>query len=95
MKNLINAKEIISKTTSEVEQEVISLLNRKGFTAGSKEELKNFFDGEKYYSNSIQKLQIDGEMNGDWQTTITVIIYENYVDSGSDDYFYTIKVSED
>ena len=95
MNDLINAKEITSKTISEVEQEVIDLLNNKGYIAGSNEDLNDFFGGEKFSSNVVQKLEIDGEMNGDWQTTITVVISEHYVDSGSDDYFYTVKVTED
>ena len=95
MNNLINAKEITSKTVSEIEQEVIDLLNEKGYIAGSKEDLNNFFDGEKYSSNLIQKLEIDGKMDGDWQTKITVTISEHYVDSGSVDYFYTVMLTED
>ena len=95
MNDLIKAKEITSNTVSEVEKEVIDLLNNKGYITGSREDLNNFFGGEKFSSNAIQKLEIDGEMDGDWQTTITAIIYENYIDSGSDDYFYTVKVTED
>lgn len=95
MNDLINAKEIASKTVSEVEKEVIDLLNNKGYIAGSEEDLNKFFGGEKFSSNAIQKVEIDGEMDGDWQTTITAIIYENYIDSGSDDYFYTVKVTGD
>ena len=93
--NLINTKEITSNTVEEVKNEIINLLNQKGYTAGSDEDREQFFGGEKFSSNSIQKLQIDGKMNGDWQTTITVVIYENYIDAGSDDYFYTAEVRED
>lgn len=95
MNDLINAKEITSKTISGVEKEVIAILNNNGYIAGSKEDLNNFFNGEKYSSNIIQKLEIDGKINGDWQTTITVVISEHYVDSGSVDYFYTVTVTED
>lgn len=95
MNNLINSKEITSKTAIEIEKEVIDLLNSKGYIAGSKEDLNNFFEGEKFSSDLVQKLEIDGEMNGDWQTTITANIYESYIDSGSVDYFYTVVASED
>ena len=97
MNDLINAKEITSKTTAEVEQEVINLLNRKGYFAGNNGEVESFFsdlDG-KIQTDQAQKLEIDGEMIGDWQTTITVVISEHYVDPGSVDYFYTVKVTED
>lgn len=100
MANLINKKEITATTVESVLEQVINKLNRYGYAvADSDEKAESMFkewgyDGEMRYDVE-QQFELLGEMDGDWQKTISVTIYGNYVDSGSDDYIYTVSVTED
>ena len=47
------------------------------------------------YQDEEQRFQVDGERNGDYQTTITVVVKSFYKDAGSEDYCYSVEATED
>lgn len=102
MRQLINENSISATTVDSVYDQVIDLLEARGYnTANNADEVINFLsyledvDLDDISSNDVQRIDLDGDLDGDWQKTIHVIIAENYVDPGSDDYVYTISVWED
>lgn len=100
MKRLVNTSEITAKTVEVVKAQVEERLSYLGYTivedeAEAEEYLKDI-EGDGYlYEDIEQTFKINGEMNGDWQSTITVTIKSYYKDSGSDDYCYQVNVTED
>lgn len=100
MKKLINVSEITAKTVEVVKAQIEERLSYLGYTivedeAEAEEYLKDI-EGDGYlYEDIEQTFSIDGEVNGDWQSTITVTIKSYYKDSGSDDYCYQVNVTED
>ena len=99
MKNLVITERINATTANEVKNQVIAQLESWGYNVAKTEQAaQNFFlaeFGKEMSSEIAQQFQLDGELNGDWQTTITVVIKANYCDAGSEDYVYTVEVTED
>lgn len=100
MKKLINVSEITAKTVEIVKAQVEEQLIYLGYTVVESEteaeEYLKDIEGDGYlYEDIEQTFSIDGEVNGDWQSTITVTIKSYYKDSGSDDYCYQVNVAED
>lgn len=99
MKNLVIVEQISSKKVAEVRNEVVSQLERFGYYVVANEQAaRKFFlaeFGKEMSTEVAQHFELDGEQNGDWQTTITVTIKAHYCDSGSEDYVYTVEVTED
>lgn len=100
MGKLIDKKEITATTVENVLEQVINKLNRYGYTTAESDEEAEAMFKEWGYEEEMryevaQSFEVLGEMDGDWQKTITVTIYGNYADSGSDDYIYTVSVKED
>lgn len=102
MRQLIDENLISATTTDSVYDQVIDLLEARGYdTANNADEVINYLsylkdvDLDDISTNDVQRIDIDGELDGEYQKTIHVIIAENYVDSGSVDYVYTISVWED
>ncbi len=98
MYKLISPCEINSVISEEVIKEIVEILTDKGLDAAeecefSYEGKEGFGEGE-YTSNIIQKTGILGEMNGNWQTTVTFCIFENH-SKVTDEYFYTVSAFED
>lgn len=99
MKNLVNVSEITAKTVEGVKQQVEEIVGRYNNVVSDEEAAEQFFadcEIEGYlYSEEAQRFTVDGEQNGDWQETITVVITAYYKDAGSDDYCYSVNVTED
>lgn len=103
MNTLINPSTISSKQVDEVYNQVIDALESLGVvTAKNADEVVSYFSqiedetsSHDIHENIVQSFDLDGELNGDWQSTIHVDIQEYYIDSGSDDYVYTVRVRED
>ena len=100
MKKLVNTSKITAKTVEAVKAQVEEQLSYLGYVvveseAEAEEYLKDI-DGDGYlYDDVEQTFSLDGEMNGEWQSTITVTIKSYYKDSGSIDYCYSVNVTED
>ena len=100
MKKLVNTSEITAKTVEVVKAQVEEQLSYLGYVvveseAEAEEYLKDI-EGDGYLHDDVeQTFSLDGEMNGDWQSTITVTIKSYYKDSGSIDYCYQVNVTED
>ena len=98
MKTLIRKNEITATTPDEVKTQVEQLLQYSGHTI-----VNNKVEAEEYLqkidddiSEEIEQVfSVLGELNGDWQPTITVTIKSYYKDSGCDDYCYQVNVVED
>ena len=92
---------ITAKNSAEIQKQVECLLVVSGKVISRNEkEIEEFFnDGYEYttplLSEIVEKFTLRGEMNGNWETTITVQIIAYYHDPGSDDYVYMVKVDED
>lgn len=100
MKRLVNTSEITAKTVEVVKAQVEEQLRYLGYTVVESEteaeEYLKDIEGDGYLDNDVeQTFSIDGEVNGDWQSTITVTIKSYYKDSGSIDYCYQVNVTED
>ena len=99
MKQLVLVEQISSKNVADIKNEVVSQMQKFGYNVVADEQAaRKFFlteFGKDMSSETAQSFQIDGELNGDWQTTITVTIKAHFCDSGSDDYLYTVEVVED
>lgn len=95
---LINKNEITATKADDVRRQVVELLDRCYPTANSDDEaasmLKEWGCEGEMRDEIAQKFSLPGEMDGDFQKTITVTIYGCFVDSGSDDYIYTVYVTE-
>lgn len=100
MKKLANTSKITAKTVEAVKAQVEEQLSYLGYVvveseAEAEEYLKDI-EGDGYlYDDVEQTFSLDGEMNGEWQSTITVTIKSYYKDSGSIDYCYQVNVTED
>lgn len=100
MKKLVNTSKITAKTVEAVKAQVEEQLSYLGYVvveseAEAEEYLKDI-EGDGYlYDDVEQTFSLDGEMNGEWQSTITVTIKSYYKDSGSIDYCYQVNVTED
>lgn len=109
MKELISKAAITANTTEEIYEQVINeLSDREYFTAHNEGDVFNFFadvypteniSDDDIHTREVQRIELDGEPQKyptyTYIPTITVRIYENYVDSGSVDYVYTVKVTEE
>lgn len=100
MKKLVNTSEITAKTVEVVKAQVEEQLSYLGYTIVKDEaEAEEYFkdiEGDGCLHDEIeQTFSLDGEMNGEWQSTITVTIKSYYKDSGSIDYCYQVNVTED
>lgn len=101
MKNLVNKENINAVTIAEVEAQVKAELTQKGLVvvedkAAAEQYFKDNFEEEGYVgSETAQQFDIISEVVGGWATTINVKIEAHYIDAGSDDYVYTVTVTED
>lgn len=109
MKDLINMAAITANTKEEVYEQVMDELRDRGyFTANNESDVYNFFVGlyptknisdKDILTREIQRIKIDGVPQKyatyTYIPTITVRIFENYMDSGSCDYVYTVNVTEE
>jgi hypothetical protein len=99
MKNLVIVERINATTSKEVKTQVVDQLKNWGYNVvADKDAARDFFLAEfgKDMSTEVaQEFAIDGEVNYGYQTTIYVTIKAHYCDSGSDDYLYTIEITED
>lgn len=99
MKNIVNKSEITAKTVEGVKSQVEELVSRYNNVVSDKEAAEQFFtdceiEGD-LHSENVQNFSVLGEINGDWQETITVVITAYYKDAGSEDYCYKVSVTED
>lgn len=97
--NIIKA-EITAKTVEGVKAQVEAALTERGYNVvASEKEVKDFFNQAgiegHLYSETTSTFEVDGEQNGDWEATISVTIKAHYKDAGSEDYVYSIEVTED
>ena len=100
MKRLVNTSEITAKTVEVVKAQVEEQLRYLGYTVvesetEAEEYLKDIEGDGLLDDDVVQTFSIEGEMKGDWQSTITVTIKCYYKDSGSIDYCYQVNVTED
>nr|DAM96611.1 MAG TPA: hypothetical protein [Caudoviricetes sp.] len=99
MKNLVIVEQITATTANEVEKQVKEQMKRFGYyVVADEQEAKTFFltfFGKEMSDRTAQQFQLDGEINGDWQTTIYVTIREFSCSGNTDDYLYTVEVTED
>ena len=101
MKNLVNKENINAVTIAEVEAQVKAELTNNGLIvvedkAAAEQFFKDNFEEEGYVCNeTAQTFDMLGEVDGDWVTTLIVKIEAHYIDAGSDDYVYTVTVTED
>lgn len=108
MKNLIDKAAITANTTEEIYKQVINELESRGYyIADNESDVFNFFAdvypkkniNDDILVREVQRIELDGipqkYSNYTYIPTITVRIYENYVDSGSFDYGYTVSVKEE
>lgn len=99
MKNLVNISEITAKTVEGVKQQVEEIVGRYNNVVSDEEAAEQFFSNceiDGYlYSEEAQRFIVEGEIKGDWQETITVVITAYYKDAGSEDYCYSVRVTED
>lgn len=100
MKKLVNTSKITAKTVEVVKAQVEEQLSYLGYVVveseSEAEEYLKDIEGDGYlYDDVEQTFSLDGEMNGEWQSTITVTIKSYYKDSGSIDYCYQVNVTED
>lgn len=96
--NLVNTSEITVKTADEVKTQVEELISRYHSVVSGREEAETFFNECKIegylYSEEAQRFTVEGERNGDYQESITVVITAFYKDPGSVDYCYSVTVIE-
>ena len=99
MKNLVIVEQISSKSAAEVKNEVVNQMQRFGYNVVANEQVaRKFFlaeFGKEMSDRTAQQFQLDGKINGDWQTTIYVEIREFSCSGNTDDYLYTVEVVED
>lgn len=101
MKNLVNTESFKAVTVADVEAQVKAELTQNGFIvvedkAAAEQFFKDNFEEEGYVgSETAQQFDIISEVDGGWATTTTVKIEAHYIDAGSDDYVYTVTVTED
>ena len=99
MKNLVIVEQISAKAVESVKSQVCDQLKRFGYNVVADEQdadtfFLTFF-GKRSCQEVAQRFQLDGEQNGDWQTTITVTIREYSCSGNTDDYLYSVEVTED
>lgn len=99
MKKLVIIERINSNDVESVKAQVKEQMRQFGYyVVADEQEAETFFQtffGKETSKEIAQKFQLDGELNGDWQTTITVIIREFSCSGNTDDYIYTVEVTED
>lgn len=99
MKNLVITERINATNSQEVKEQVVDQLKNWGYNVVADEDAaRDFFlaeFGKEMSTEVAQEFAIDGEVNYGYQTTIYVTIKAHYCDSGSDDYLYTIEITED
>lgn len=97
MTTIVNKSDITATTVEEVIDQVVELIQAYGVDAAREDvtayECKEGFGEGEYTSSVEQVLYVLGEMNGDWQTSIKVTIFENR-SIGGGDYLYTVTASE-
>lgn len=101
MNTIINPSDITATTLDGVKEQVLEIGNKYNTMVEDRDDLVNDaiwamgIEFDDYSSREVQRFSVDGETHGDWQSTITVVIFENYVDAGSDDYVYSFTAYED
>lgn len=100
MKNLVNKENINAVTIAEVEAQVKAELTNNGLIvvedkAAAEQFIKDNFEEEGYVCSETATFNMLGEVDGDRVTTLIVKIEAHYIDAGSDDYVYTVSVTED
>ena len=95
----INLAEITAKTAEDIKEQVEQIIARQEHVVSGKEEAERFFamyGDERYvYGAEDRKYSVEGEVKGGWQTTYTVVIIAYFTDAGSDNYVYSVRVTED
>lgn len=77
----INLAEITAKTAEDIKEQVEEMISRQNQVVSGQEEARSF--------------TILGEVEGGWQPTFTVVITAYFIDAGSEDYVYSVSVTED
>lgn len=99
MKKLVIIERINATTAQEVKQQVADQLRNWGYNVVADEDAARDFSlaefGKEMSTEVAQEFCVDCEVNYGYQTTIYVTIKAHYCDSGSDDYLYTVEVTED
>lgn len=100
MNNLVITERINATNSQEVKEQVVDQLKNWGYNVvADEEQARNFFlaeFGKEMSSETAQEFYLDGEVNYfGYQSTIFVEIRAHYCDAGSDDYLYTVEVTED
>ena len=95
----INLAEITAKTAEDIKEQVEEMISRQNQVVSGQEEAKKLYDKngvEGYvYQEEARNFTILGEVEGGWQPTFTVVITAYFIDVGSDDYVYSVRVTED
>lgn len=103
MRTLVTPAEITAKTQEDILEQVLEIASKYGEMVieendSADEFIRGYFQEQfgnaDYSSRELQRFTVYGAMDGDWQRSYTVYIYENYVDAGSVDYIYTVAVVE-
>ena len=88
-----------AKSAEVVKREVEQMIARQGHVVSGKEEAERFFamyGATGYvYADEDRRFTVKGEVKGGWQTTYTVVITAYFLEAGSDDYVYSVSVTED
>lgn len=88
-----------NKSAETIKREVEQMIARQEHVVSGKEEAERFFamyGATGYvYSDEDRKFTVKGEVKGGWQTTYTVVITAYFLEAGSDDYVYSVSVTED
>lgn len=88
-----------NKSAETIKREVEQIIARQEHVVSGKEEAERFFamygDTRYVYGAEDRKYSVEGEVKGGWQTTYTVVIIAYFTEAGSDDYVYSVRVTED
>lgn len=95
----INLAEITAKTAEDIKEQVEKMISRQNQVVSGQKEAEKLYDKngvEGYvYQEEARNFTILGEVEGGWQPTFTVVITAYFIDAGSDDYVYSVRVTED
>ena len=98
-KNMETIKIKNNKSAETIKREVEQMIALQEHVVSGKEEAERFFamyGATGYvYSDEDRKFTVKGEIKGGWQTTYTVVIIAYFIEAGSDDYVYSVRVTED
>ena len=88
-----------NKSAETIKREVEQIIARQEHVVSGQEEAEKLYDRngvEGYvYQEEARNFTILGEVEGGWQPTFTVVITAYFIDAGSDDYVYSVRVTED